>query len=214
MAVAGALWDLESVLPKRAHSLVAHICSHLCEIGIDAKYEARIRSEERIGIRKILGFIDITESLGIIDILEGPIQWVNVRRGANLQVKFTYTYKDTYTYYLDYAIPDDRLGPNSPKVKIHSKLVQKYFIGRAIDQHWKGKDYGLGIITQLNADATLKDPLIHFFKQGPYYLFEIRTYPKYGCWILSHRTIANIPRELWDFYQRIAQHLLAEWKST
>jgi hypothetical protein len=47
------------------------ICARLCNLGIDAQMAEPNRDEEKIGGKG---------SLGIIDIREGPIRWVNVGR--------------------------------------------------------------------------------------------------------------------------------------
>jgi hypothetical protein len=77
--------------------------------------------------------------------------------------------------------------------------------GKVVDLHWKGKDSGLGIINRLNGDILIKRPIMKSRD------VLIRAHGKHGCWIIS--TLTNVPpsEELWNCYQAIAQHLLAEW---
>ena len=41
----------------------------------------------------------------------------------------------------------------------------------------------------------------------------VRAHGDYRCWIISMETRDVPSRELWNCYQAIAQHLLAEWSS-
>jgi len=167
-----------------------NICAHLQTLGIDARIVPRGRLEEEIGG---------SDSLGIIAIREGPIRWVNVRKGSSGQ-------GGTF-YYTGYGVPDPRLEPNSPRVRIKTVRVKTSpLFGKVVDLRWEGRDSDLGIIGRLNSDAQLKQPIMESRD------VTIEAVGDYGCWIISTET-RDPSGELWNCYQTIACHLLGEWST-
>ena len=82
-------------------------------------------------------------------------------------------------------------------------------IGRTVDFRWERKDFGPGIIDQLNSDSSLKKSVIDIRS------FAIKASLDDGCWAIS-MTMSDGPpiptRELWDCYSSLAQHLPSvEW---
>jgi len=162
------------------------LCASLQSIGIDAKLAERWRAEENIecGV--------YSESLGMIDIREGSIRWVNVvsrsgqaPAGASLYVK--------------YGVPDSRFWyVSKPTLEIESTCKKGNW-------QWKGTDSGLGIIDRLNGDSSIEYALLQ--SNSP--AIRIRAYPDHICWVIS--TEWALSEELWNCYQMIARHLLAEW---
>ena len=75
-----------------------NICAGLRTLGVDAQMEMSRRAAEEA--------IRIGWCVGVIDISEGPIRWVNV-----------------CSYYTDYGVPDLRLGPDSPRLRIVCNLL-------------------------------------------------------------------------------------------
>ena len=170
------------------------ICAGLRELGIDVRMATRGRVEEGI-----CG----SGSLGIIHILEGPIRWVNVRKEE------LYTGPGEYRidYYTEYGVPDRRLGP---KLTVPIESVRKKHVpvlGPAYDVRWEGKDYGGGIISRLNSDEQLKEPIKNSRD------VKIESMGDYGCWIMVTKTRDVPSLQLWDCYQKIAEHLLVGWPS-
>jgi len=163
-----------------------NLCASLQRIGIDAKLAERYLGEENIecGV--------YSKSLGIINIREGPIRWVNVVHrsdqapaGASLYVK--------------YGVPDSRLwAVIKPKLKVESDRKKDNW-------QWKGKDSSLGLIDRLNRDTSIGYSLLQ--SKSPE--ITIRANPDYSCWVIS--TQEALSEELWNCYQMIARHLLAEW---
>ena len=171
-----------------------NICAGLQALGIDAQMAAQGRPEETIET----GFY--TQSLGMIDIAEGPIRWVNVRkrqpRGPDASV----------AYYTDYGVPDTRLEPDSPRPRIESvRIKTSLLVGQVVDLRWRGEDFGLGIVSRLNSDASIKGPIMRSRD------VTIQAYSDHKCWIISTETRDPPSGELWSCYQAIARHLLAEW---
>lgn len=177
---------------KARHDIFAGLQS----LGIDAQMAWRDRSEENIecGV--------YSKSLGLIDIPQGPIRWVNVIK------KTTHgPGGDSITYYIKYGVPDPKLEPDSPKYRIKTVRVKMFpLLGRVGDLRWKGKDFGLGVISRLNSDYELKHPIMKSRD------LIIRAHGDHRCWIISTKTgdVPKVPSgELWNCYQAIARHLLS-----
>ena len=172
-------------------------CAHLQSLGIDASLAERGRDEEKIGGGN---------SLGIIDIADGPIRWVNVLIEHG---------EETSWCNIEYSVPDPKIE-GLPEMRIESIRVKTFPIfGGVIDLLWKGEDSGLGIISRLNGDTSIKHPIMT--SMHPTGLLQvklgldlrIRAYRENLCWILSPST-GDVPsREVWGCYQAIARHLLA-----
>jgi hypothetical protein len=169
------------------------ICAGLQRLGVDVKMAVRGRAEEKSSGK---------ESLGVIDIPAGPIRWVNV-------CKVTYTSGQgrgkTY-YFTEYGVPDPRLEPKLAWLEVRSVRMKNFpLVGRVVDLRWEGKDSGLGIIKRLNSDISIKAPIMRSRD------VKIRIHRYLRCWIMSTKTREVPSAELWDCYQAIARHLLADW---
>ena len=173
------------------------ICAGLQRLGIDARLAERGRVEEKFGGKS---------SPGLIEIPEGPIRWVNVRKETRQDLPDV--------YYTDYGVPDPRLEPNFSKTVRIKSVRKKNFplLGEVVDLRWEllweGEDFGLAVINRLNSDFRLKEPIMKSRD------VTIDTHGDHSCWIISTKTRDPPSEELWDCYQKIAQHLLAEWSSS
>lgn len=168
---------------------VDNLCDELQSLGIDAQMSERLITERGIE----LGFSH--ESLGIIEISEGPITWVNITKERSGQAVI---------HRIKYGVPDSRLQLKSPRVKI--KLVNKRdfpLIGAVVGFQWKGKDSGLELISRLNNDVVVGNTLQANKHSG----LTIRSHPTYGCWVISPSE-SRMNSEVWNCYQTIAHHLL------
>ena len=166
-----------------------NICVGLQTLGIDAQMAPRGRAEEE--------FACPGGSLGIIDIREGPIRWVNVRKVREGE-------RGNYEYYTEYGVPDPKMGFYSPSLRI--KLVRKLssaLFDPVEELRWEGGDLGLAVIERLNSDVQLKQPIIE--SRG----VTIDAHGEHRCWIISTRKRDVPSEELWNCYQTIARHLLA-----
>jgi len=169
------------------------ICAGLRMLEIDARMAMRGQIEEEIGGKG---------SLGIIHVLDEPIRWINVRKETSGGEHST-----TY-YYTEYGVPDSRLGPDSPEAQIETVRVKSFpLFGKVVDLRWEGRDSDLRIIGRLNSDDQLKQPIMESRD------VTITAISDYSCWIMSTQTREVPSGELWNCYQVIAQHLLAEWLS-
>jgi hypothetical protein len=162
----------------------------LKSIGVDAKLAENGRPEE--SIKCGLGI----HSLGIIDIGEGPIRWVNIRIDVN------------GTNWIDFGVQDPRLSQSERKVLIQAHFRKTLFgLGRVVDLIWQGEDSSLGIIQRLNDDIPLKNAII----RTNAYDFTVGAYNSLGCWVMSLAYPIPLTEESWNCYRSIAKHLLSDW---
>ena len=170
----------------------------LQNMGISAQMAERGRSEEEVGLRPYF------KSLGLIDIRESPISWINVIRKRITHIT---------EYFLNYCMPDSRLSQVSPEVLFKTSHKRKFLVfGKISDLTWEGKDSDTGIINQLNSDSVLKEAVIN-----SKVVYTVTSYGKGGYWIISSSyTELNVnptrspSEEEWYSCQLIAQHLLAD----
>ena len=154
---------------------------------------------QRLGIPA--GIAPLGIGSGMIDILGGPIQWVNIRLEGSSSI-----YATSVSYYTEYGVPDYRLGSELIRLKIHSVRIKTFpLVGKVIDLQWKGKDYGLGIIGRLNSDNSINSPIMRSRD------LTISANSEQRGWVLSTKTRDAPSQELWNCYQVIARHLLAEF---
>lgn len=175
---------------------VSHICTTLQKFGLDAMVTTRGRIVEGI---KGQGCD------GIIHVPEGLIVWVKVYEAIHTDESRGYTYTD---YCIDYGIPDFRLGPDFSQINIQSNHVKNIpLVGHVVDLRWKGFDDNRGIIDRLNNDTQLRQAMMGRRD------VNIRAFGDSSCWLLWTMSpiFPVLSRELWDCYQSIAQHLLADW---
>ena len=173
-----------------------NICAGLQTLGIDAQMAERDRAEEKIGGKG---------SLGIIHIPEGTIRWINVRTETHSTGQYG---GGGFDYYTEYGVPDPKLGFDSPWLRIKSTRVKKPpILGEVVDLRWWGEDFGFGIVSRLNSDVQLKQPLMESRD------VTIEAHGEHRCWIISTKTRDVPSEELWNCYQKIARHLLADWST-
>lgn len=175
------------------------VCDVLRGMGIDAQIAECGRPEENTERGPFC------ESLGMIDIAEGPIRWINVIRKRLGHIR---------EYNLKCGVPDGRLDPSSPKVQIESAPKRNFpLFGKVVDSQWKGEDSGLGLISHLSSDSLLKQKII---KSNV--VMNISAHGNLGLWIISTDYSRHVSppiwfpsEEEWQGCQSIARHLLTDW---
>ena len=173
------------------------IASAINSLGIKAEMAERKRTEE-----KILNSW-LTRSLGIIDIPEGPIKWINV-------IKKDGSDKSPPRWWIIFGIPDGRLTSNRQKIKIRTIRKKSFpLFGKIIDVTWKGNDHGTGIVDALSNDEVT-DNLAERIGN-----LEIRTHTKeFQGWTLQVDRKLNwfepsTTSEDWQDIQKIADYLIS-----
>jgi hypothetical protein len=192
----------------RKMTLPEYLCTKLCDSGIDTQIAepSLVKHIDRvIGVSIVGSPVSAT-----VHIPQGPIRWFNVMEQSKWLAPAT---GSMGIFLTRYGVPDQRLKPSSHKVQIKANSKKALLgLGRTVDLKWKGKDGGLGIIDRLNSDISLKGLMM--WSGGDE---EIRANRHHGCWIIRRCATSYedcLPsKELWDCYQAIAQHLLAEWSS-
>lgn len=172
-----------------------NICAGLQALGIDAQM-----AERSLPLWGLEG-----NSIAFFNIPRGAIRWINVRCAVGYGIKY-----DKYNVFcIDYVAPDPKLELNSPRIRIKSVRKKTFpLFGKVVDLHWKGEDSGKGIIELLKNDTVIKHAIMKSYD------VVIRNHINPECWIISTKlmnTIKPPPEELWNCYQAIAKHLLAEW---
>ena len=172
------------------------LATALQALGIKAWMAERGRPEEKI-------YAEDRMSLGVIDIADGPIRWVNVTRGT----LDTENETDT-SFYLEYGVPDPNVRVGFPELRLEAIPVYEpvpdrrwWFLkfpvlGPVIGVRWEGQDFDLGIGEHLSQIGLV--PAVS----------EIRAYPDRGCWILTVWEVLAPSKQEWGCYQSIASHLL------
>lgn len=113
-------------------------------VGVKAKMAERGRVEEKIEDSWY------QRPLGIIDIPEGPIRWINILKkdGSN---------RSPPQWWVVLGIPDKKPLSNSQKVKIKTTRKKTLpMFGKVIDVTWKGDDSGTSLVSVLSRDAAIK----------------------------------------------------------
>ena len=166
------------------------ICAGLRHIGVDANKAERGRPEER-------------GSLGLIDIGNGPIRWIDVRKEWKPSIlPAPLAIGGGTVYYTDYGIPDANLR-GSPRVRIKPVYTKSFPVfGKVAALVWRGKDSGVGVIEALNRDGSIDGPIMY----SPDLAIQVDA--KRRCWLLSTETRDPPSIELWRGYQAIARRLL------
>lgn len=117
----------------------------LIGIGINALMPDRGLKEEKIGTSWIRG------SLGIINIQDQPVQWINI-------VKQNGSQHSPPKWFFIYFIPDIRISDrNKIKIKTFRKRSFLSIFGKIIDVIWTGKDMNTGLSKILYNDLDIKN---------------------------------------------------------
>ena len=151
-------------------------------MGVDAQMAERGRPEKQTG----------EGSLGVIDIGQGPIRWINMRKEERGETTVDFT---------EYGVPDSR---DFPPLKIESVRVRTVpIVGRVIDVRWEGNYLGRGIVERLGADAAIKDAIVSNRDE-----VTVVTRGYHRGWLIRLQTKDTPSAEQWGCYQAIAEHLI------
>ncbi|MCY4085502.1 MAG: hypothetical protein OXG37_01095 [Actinomycetia bacterium] len=89
-------------------------------------------------------------SLGVIDLPEGPVRWINV-------VKKDGGRDSPPRWWINLCIPDERQLPGRRTVKIKTARKKSFpLLGSVADVAWKGDDHRTGLIRALSDDGEVK----------------------------------------------------------
>lgn len=161
-------------------------------LGIGATMAERGRAEEGVNNSWY------QRSLGVIDLQDGPVRWINALKKDGSQ------YSPPQWWYILF-IPDGRSIPS--KLPVEIKTVQRKtfpLFGRVVDVTWTGEDQGTGLASTLTTEPATKDLANRVGNM------EVRSYTELSQgWTLQLGRRFAPRRRDWDALVRIADHLLA-----
>lgn len=164
----------------------------LQKLGLSTEISERDRPEEKFTSWR-------GDSLGVINIEDEHIRWVNLKRRVESSKNSTRVH-----WYSEYGIPDPRLTPRSPEISLKTIRKKSFPIfGRVHDVEWSGKDFDLGLESRLENDPSIKQTIMKGRD------VELQAKPEHGCWIMTVRRKETPSRDQWACYKTIAQHALS-----
>ena len=184
LVIVGGFILLAAIFGRGTDTTRDKLCAGLRAMGVGAWMAERGRPEEKTG----------KGSLGVIDIGQGPIRWVNVREVGD---------SENTAYMTEYGVPDQR---HLPQLQIRSVRVKTFPVfGRVIDVRWKGNDLGLGIAQRLSNDESIRGAIM-----GTRDEVTVQACSYLGCWLIVRDTEAAPSQEQLGCYQAIAENLLVQ----
>jgi len=219
------------------------LCAALRNLGVDANVMEQDPFTEESGVRWVQKGVDPLAAMGQdpyadeprwVQIADGPIRWVELGLGtlkAKADFRLT-SFLSATGEGLGFGtlcyVPDARLTPDSPRVRIVSERVKSFpLFGRVKRVQWEfpndhrhylPPDFAVPGQTQRDRDFSLRvseslgrDPAAtEAINSGGAELCVV-TDPDCGCWILAanDRPMTKWTRPLWDCCQAVAERLLA-----
>jgi len=178
------------------------LAQHLNSLGIGAELAERGRPEERLGQIWYGRFLGVANhSLGVIDIRDGSVRWINTAR---------YGGKNP-TWSVIFGIPDQRPFSKHKAVNIEAVAKRRRVIGEVLDVTWRGKDHHTGLAEALYSDDAVKALAKSYVQSG--IILGIRSYARdFHGWTL---TVDNLTGQFepahqdWSTIQKIANRVLS-----
>tara|TARA_B100000676_G_C17796679_1_gene689933 strand:+ start:145 stop:741 length:597 start_codon:yes stop_codon:yes gene_type:complete len=145
-----------------------NLVNTLIKLGINAQMAERGLEQEKIGDEWY------TKKLGIINVQDQPIKWINIcikPRSKDSPPNWKYIF----------IVPDERLVSGKDEFKIKTIRKKSFPIfGKVIDTNWKGND-GSGLAYTLSNDIEIKSlaksigdiHLESFFDPTPGWFFRV-----------------------------------------
>ena len=182
-------------------SPIERICTGFNRLGTDARLAKSGHIQQRIGVG---GVVIDPSSLGLIEIMDGPIRWINLKeasRGKGRRGDFERAYT------MDYGVP--LAGePRLSKVWVFALGLKSFPIfGPVVRLFWKGGSWGQKVADQLNGDALMLQPTV--MDNG----MELTWHPEHFCWTISTEAWRVPSRQQWNAYLVLAGHLITATQS-
>ena len=141
-------------------------------------------------------------SLGVIDILEGSIRWVNIlKRDAGQH--------NPPKWWIVLGIPDERAISSHQEIKFKTVRKKTFpLFGKVVDVIWKGHDGGTGLVNTLSKDVTTKTLAKRIGN------LEVKSQANgFQGWTLTvDRRFRPINQE-WETLEKIADYILSSPRS-
>ena len=168
------------------------LASALNSLGVRTEMGERGRVEEKVNNSWY------KRSLGVIDLPEGPIRWINI-------VKKDGGKDSPPRRWINLCIPDERPVVNHKELKVRTVREKSFpLFGKVVDVTWKGEDYGTGLVHTLTNDESSKALATAIGN------LEVRSYSKeFQGWTLQVDRRFSPTSQDWEAIQKIAGHLLS-----
>ena len=136
-------------------------------------------------------------SLGVIDISEGAIKWINI-------LKKDRSDKSPPKWWVVMGIPDDGVALNTEQIKIKTKRKKSFpLFGKVIGVTWKGKDGSTGLAKTLSDDLSTDEVAARVGN------LEIKSQTEhFQGWTLTVDRKVNLTNMDWEAFKKIADYIL------
>ena len=136
-------------------------------------------------------------SLGVIDISEGAIKWINI-------LKKDRSDKSPPKWWVVMGIPDDGVALNTEQIKIKTKRKKSFpLFGKVIGVTWKGKDGSTGLAKTLSDDLSTDEVAARVGN------LEIKSQIEhFRGWTLTVDRKVNLTNMDWEAFKKIADYIL------
>ena len=168
------------------------LAQNLNSLGIRSVLAERGRAEEKIENSWY------QRSLGIIDIPEGLVRWINILKKDGSR-------NSPPRWWVILCIPDERPLTNHKAVDIKT-IRKKAFplFGKVVDVTWKGNDHYTGLVEVLSNDETVKDLAKRIGN------LAVHSYAKeFQGWTLQVDRRFEPTNQDWATIQKIANYILS-----
>ena len=121
-----------------------HLADVLNSLGVKAEMAERGRAEEKVENSWY------QRTLGVIDILEGSIRWINILKKDGSQ-------HSPARWWVVLGMPDEKSISSHQAIKIKTVRKKKFpLFGKVGDVIWKGHDGGTGLVATLSKTYLLR----------------------------------------------------------
>jgi hypothetical protein len=168
------------------------LAQNLNSLGIRADLAERGRAEEKIENSWY------QRSLGIIDVPEGLVRWINI-------LKKDASKNSPPMWWVILCIPDERPLSNHKAVDIKTIRKKSFpLFGKVVDVTWKGNDHHTGLTEVLSNDGAVKDLAKRIGN------LTLHSYAKeFQGWTLQVDRRFEPTNQDWTTIQKIADYILS-----
>jgi len=137
-------------------------------------------------------------SLGIIDIAEGSIRWINI-------LKKDGGHRSPPKWWVVLGIPDERPISHHQTVKIKTVRKKTFpLFGKVVDVTWKGQDSGTDLVNVLSTDPAIKTLSQRIGN------LEIKSHSnEFQGWTLTVDRRFSPTNQDWETLEKVADHILS-----
>ena len=168
------------------------LAQNLNSLGVTAVLAERGRAEEKVENSWY------QRSLGIIDIPEGLVRWINILKKDGSK-------NSPPQWWVVLGIPDERPIPKHQTVDIKTTRKKTFpLFGKIVDVTWKGNDSGTGLPDVLSNDEAVKNLAKNAGN------LTIHSYSKeFQGWTLQVDRRFKPTKQDWSTIQKVANHILS-----